>query len=236
MKSDTNLIKLFGIFGAICVLLSTFMNVATLKFYVGATDEAEILFYDYESEDMIEEDITVEEAGVNDEDMEDCEVYMRYGLTMWEIRTLVTNYAADLSWNSEDRTASLEALESIDKEMFNEIFGMYGIEFKNDSIQNVFDFMKYVFSSYALFLFLPFVLIVACVGMLAGTISSKHIVKVIALLAMVAGFVLMILPSKNFFGIMGVGPVVMMIGIVLAIISTIGSFVSPGVIYVEEER
>ena len=212
------------------------MNVATLKFYVSATDEAEILFYDDEVVDMAEEDITAEETGVGDDNMEDCEVYMRYGLTMWEIRTLVTNYAANLSWDAEDRNASLEALESIDKEMFNEMFGMYGIEFRKNSLQNVFDFMEYVLSSCALFLFLPFVLIAACVGMLAGTISSKHVIKVLSLLAMVAGFVLMILPSPNFFGIMGVGPVVMMIGIVLAIISTIGSFVSPGVIYVKEER
>lgn len=217
MRSDTNLIKIFGIIGALCVLFSTFMNVATMRFYVGVTNEIQIAD-------------TVEEA----DDQDDVEVYMRYGLTMWEIRTMVLNYEDELSWSREERMANLESIDNIDVGIINEIFGMYGIEFRKNSLNNVMDFVKYVLSTSGLFLILPFAIVAISLLMLAGSILSNKVLKVAAVVLMAVGLMLIVLPSKTFFGIIGIGPVIMIAGIVSSIVSAIGSFVSPGIMYVEE--
>jgi hypothetical protein len=153
---------------------------------------------------------------------------------MWEVKTVVNNFMGSVSWDEADRKANMEALESIDMDMFKEMFGMYGIKFSDESMRNVFDFMQYVLSTYTLFLILPFVIVLACIILLIGSITSGKALKLLGTILMIACLILMIIPSGNFFGIMGIGPVVMMCGIVFALISAIGSFVNPGVVYVQE--
>ena len=206
MKSDTNIIKFMGIF----VLLSTFMNVVTMDITIG-----------YSEEEYIEAE-------------SDADVYMRYGLTMWEMGTAARNYTNTLGWDEEEIESNLDALESIDESELTEMYAMIGMDLNAETVMNLFSFMEYVITSSSLYLLLPWLIVVVCVGMLAGTIASKHFVKVIMVLLMAASFVLILLPSKEFFAIMGVGPIIMAIGIIFSIISTIASFVSPGVIYVEE--
>ena len=221
MRSDTNLIKTLGIFGAVFVFLSLFMNVVTIKFNISESENAE---YDFYLDETDGEEVTEEAV----------DVYVRYGLTLMEMRTVVKNYADDITWSKQECDEMLEELDSVDMSIYNQIFGMFGMEFSENTLNDLLEFLKYVVATSGLFLFLPFVIIAVCVAMLAGTVFSKKIIKMISTIVMIGVLVLMILPSQNFFSIMGIGPVILMCGIILSIISTIGSFVSPGVIYVNE--
>lgn len=221
MRSDTNLIKMLGIFGAVFVFLSLFMNVVTIKFNISESENAE---YDFYLDETDGEEVTEEAV----------DVYVRYGLTLMEMRTVVKNYADDITWSKQECDEMLEELDSVDMSIYNQIFGMFGMEFSENTLNDLLEFLKYVVATSGLFLFLPFVIIAVCVAMLTGTVFSKKIIKVISTIVMIGVLVLMILPSQNFFRIMGIGPVILMCGIILSIISTIGSFVSPGVIYVNE--
>lgn len=228
MRSDTNLVKVFGVLGAVCVVLSLFMNVVTIKFNVSVTDSN--VFNSYWEMD---EEADQEEA-LDDTSDEGLNVYMRYGLTMWEMRTVVANYADSLCFSKSEADELVNEIDSIDMSLYNEIFKICGIEFSDNTLGDVTEFAKYLVSTSGLFLFLPFAIAIICVGMFTGTVCSKKVIKLISLLLILGAFALMILPAKNFFGIMGIGPVVYMSGIVLSIISTVGSFVSPGVIYEKE--
>lgn len=217
MRSDTILIKLLGAFGAIFVFLSLFMNVVTLDVHMGYTAEALI------------------ESGLDPEN-DNVDAYVRYGLTAWEFGTLAKNITQSITWDTGDREAGLEAVASLDKAEFEEMYALIGYDIDGKTLDRLFALLKYAVSSYSLFKLLPWAITVVCVISLVATVTSKRLIKLIMSVMMVACMIIMILPSKEFFSIMGVGPVIMMIGIALSAISAIGSFASPGVIYVSENK
>lgn len=215
MRSDTNLVKLFGIIGAMFVLLSLFMNVVTLDIRLGYTDEV-----------LIESDLDPEADEIN--------TYMRYGFTAWELGTVAENFVDTYMWDAGDRKENKEALEYFDESEFEEMYALIGLEIKDGTMCELVTFLNYIVSSYTLYKVLPWIIIVVSITMLAATVFSKGVVKIIMSVMMLACLILEILPAKDFFNVMGVGVVIMMIGIVMSIISTIGSFASSGVVYVEE--
>jgi hypothetical protein len=222
MKSDTNIVKLFGIFGAILVFMAMFMNVITLDFHIGLTDEM------------------LAELGEDDFD-----VHLKYGVTMWELRTMAENFTNALSGEEFDDEGEDEISDDITNEILEyandndlnwvrDMIGAYGFSISDDTVSDLTAFVKYSFTAWILFLVLPWVMFAAAIVMAVGTITSKKAVKIVSTVIMTVGFVSLFLPAGEFLRIIGVGPVIMLCGIGCSIISTVGSFVSPGVIYVEE--
>lgn len=221
MKSDANYVKVLGIIGAICVMLSIFMDV--VRFDIGMNFDMGVVSVF---------------GNLSDEEIDDGEetASIVFGFSMYDMRNWIKDCASGPIMTKQERIDNLEGLKEVYNFQYDAMFQNVGVDIFDESIENLFDLMEYAIKTYNLFLYVPIALVIVGVLMLVGTIASKSGIKILATLVSTASLVLMLVPAQANLKMLGIGVLWLLIGNVLCIISTIASFVSPGIYYYSEEN
>ncbi len=225
-KRKAEIFKIIGIIGAVILIFSPFLNFATIHLRASADSRlskyVEEGFPDLEEvfEESREDVATEEDEDLGDENA----VKLNYGLDLFELRLLGSNFTSLKEYDKSDIEAFVNANEALEDELiYNMYWELYGIYIDETGIEEALEIINFSTLGYLALCFVPFAMILSGIMILIFSIIDGRVGKILFSIIALVGFGWLFVSTKSFITIMGPGAIVMVVGIIICLICAFGS-------------
>lgn len=226
-KRKAEIFKIIGIIGAVLLIFSPFLNFATIHLRASANSQ----FSGYVSEgfpslyELFEEDEEgTGESEVNQETEDEKSVRLNYGLDLFELRLLGSNFTSLKEYSASDMKAFVQGNEELrDELVYNMYWELFGLYIDESGIEEALEIINFSALGYLALCFVPFIMIISGIMMLIFSVIDGRVGKIIFSIIASAGFIWLFISSKSFLAIIGPGAIVMVIGIITCLVCAFGS-------------
>ena len=225
-RRKAEIFKIMGIIGAVMLLFSPFLNFATIHLRASADS----VFADYVSSGLSMADALfggeqeTEELKEPEEDEEVISVALNYGLDLFELRLLGSNFTSLKEYDSSEMKALVQSNQELEDELiYNMYWELFGLYIDEGGIEEAMEIINFSALGYLALCFVPYVLLVSGIMMLIFSIIDGRTGKIIFSIIPMAAFIWLYVSTRSFVTIIGPGALVMGVGILISLVCAFGS-------------